>query len=135
MLIVKSQQSAEDDVTLEELYSAFEQISSSREGGFMSDDKINIIAEKLNLITETVIRLEERTRKIEDLPTIDYVEGKLNVINEKMQRIEERVNRSPSKSEVELLVSNKHKENVRWQFGIGVAICGVIIGAMKYIFS
>ncbi|ALH46395.1 hypothetical protein TRIPP_22 [Paenibacillus phage Tripp] len=59
MLIVKSQQSAEDGATLEELYSAFEQISSSREGGFMSDDKI---AEKLNLITETVIRLEERTR-------------------------------------------------------------------------
>ncbi|MEV2911155.1 hypothetical protein ABNF65_21745 [Paenibacillus larvae] len=101
----------------------------------MSDDKVNIIAEKLNSITETIVRLEERTRKIEDLPTIDYVEGKLNVINEKMQRIEERVNRSPSKSEVELLVSNKHRENVRWQIGTGVAICGVIIGAMKFIFS
>ncbi|MEV2699474.1 hypothetical protein ABNC64_17160, partial [Paenibacillus larvae] len=79
--------------------------------------------------------LKTHPRKIEDLPTIDFVEGKLNVINEKIQRIEERINLSPSKSEVELLVSNKHKENVRWQCGIGVAICGVIIGAMKYIFS
>ncbi|ALH46399.1 hypothetical protein ERIC1_1c14060 [Paenibacillus larvae subsp. larvae DSM 25719] len=79
--------------------------------------------------------MKTHPRKIEDLPTIDFVEGKLNVINEKIQRIEERINLSPSKSEVELLVSNKHKENVRWQCGIGVAICGVIIGAMKYIFS
>lgn len=91
-----------------EIVTSFIQTASSSYYG--GDEELENIMEKINEIDKKVAVIEERTKKLDDLPT------KSEVKNIVIEAIESK--NIPSKTEVELNISRARNAQIIWTAGI-----------------
>lgn len=101
---------------LKEQLIGFKEIAYSFDGG---DIRMEQLKEKINDIDKKLAVLEERTKKLDDLPTRDELK---NIVYDSIERKE-----LATKSDVELQVIKARNTQIIWTVGTIAVVAGVIV--------